>query len=101
MTTGHEAWFVLDTGATGTTLAADLVARLGLPRSGVTGVETLAGRAAVDTVRVAGLRLAALTALPVDSPKTKSTSYPIHELSSGQKAAMRSISQNIARAPTA
>ena len=57
VTTGHDVWFVLDTGATGTTMASDLVDRLGLPRSGVTAVETIEGRAAVATVRVAHLRL--------------------------------------------
>ena len=47
VTTTYEAWFVLDTGASGSTIATTLARRLGLPASGEGRVHAFDG--ATDT----------------------------------------------------
>jgi predicted aspartyl protease len=57
---GRPAWFVLDTGATGTTIHAGLVQRLGLPATGHARLTTVEGTVSVATVRLEGFRIEGL-----------------------------------------
>jgi len=52
VTTAHEAWFVLDTGASGTTVGTALARRLGLPISGESRMRALDGTTDVATVHL-------------------------------------------------
>ncbi len=52
VTRGRDAWFVLDTGASGTTIHADLADELGLASTNSTVITTIAGEARVATVRL-------------------------------------------------
>jgi len=62
VTSEQEAWFVLDTGATGTTIHTALARRLGLDATGRSRVTTLAGTARVATARLDAF---AIVGLPV------------------------------------
>jgi predicted aspartyl protease len=55
---GHQAWFVLDTGATGTTLHAGLVQRLGLVVGGHVRLATVDGTMSAPTVQLDEFRIA-------------------------------------------
>jgi predicted aspartyl protease len=58
---GTHAWFVLDTGATGTTVHPDLVERLGLKVSGSVRITTAESSMPVATVRLATLGIGGQT----------------------------------------
>lgn len=58
---GIEAWFILDTAATGTTMHPDLAKRLHLPMSGQTTITTVEGSVSAPTVRLQALRLDGLS----------------------------------------
>ena len=62
VTSEHDAWFVLDTGATGTTLHTGLARRLGLNGTGETRITTLGEAARVATVRLHGLAIVGVPA---------------------------------------
>ena len=59
---GVSAWFVIDTGATGTTLGDDLARRLGLRLSGNTRMATADGAMSVPTARLGTLGIAGVLA---------------------------------------
>lgn len=59
---GHAVWFVVDTGATGTTIRTDLARRLKLEPSGPATITTVDGSALVPTVRMRRLRIVGLAA---------------------------------------
>lgn len=56
-----EAWFILDTGATGTTMHPDLAKRLHLPISGQTMITTVEGSVPAPTVRLPAITLGGLS----------------------------------------
>ncbi len=58
---GRLAWFVVDTGATGTTIATTLADRLGVLSSGRTLVTTIAGSTSVPIGRLGTLRIDGVT----------------------------------------
>ena len=80
VTTGHHAWFVLDTGATGTTLHVGLADRLGLRATGHTRVTTLGQTARVATVRLDAF---AIIGLPV----THELDAAIHDMDAVRRSA--------------
>lgn len=59
---GRPAWFVLDTGASGTTVGTDLAAELALAPSGETRITTMGSAAAVPVARLEGLRISGMAA---------------------------------------
>jgi predicted aspartyl protease len=61
ITPSHQAWFILDTGATGTTIRGDLATRLGLTVSGRARLITADGAMDAPTVRLGDLRIAGLS----------------------------------------
>ncbi len=70
---GHRAWFAVDTGATGTTLASDMAATLGLVPTGQARLTTLEGGATTSTVRVPALKLDGV-------PVTHEVDAAVHDL---------------------
>lgn len=54
---GHRAWFAVDTGATGTTLASDTAEALGMRPIGHARLTTLQGGATAPTVHLPALKL--------------------------------------------
>jgi predicted aspartyl protease len=73
VTSGREAWFVLDTGASGTTLHAALAHRLGLVVSGESRVTTVDSMTRVATVHLAALSIVGL-------PVTHEVDVAVHDL---------------------
>jgi predicted aspartyl protease len=57
VTSQRDAWFVLDTGASGTTIHVELAQRLGLSPSGAARLHTVEGTAQVTTVRLERLTI--------------------------------------------
>jgi hypothetical protein len=70
---GRAAWFVLDTGATGTTVRTDLARALGLEMSGHVRLGTLEANAAVPVARLRGLRITGV-------PGTHDVDVAVHDL---------------------
>jgi len=73
VTTAHEAWFVLDTGASGTTVGTALARRLGLPVSDASRMRTLDGTMDVATVHLVGFEILGL-------PVTHELDAAVHDL---------------------
>ena len=73
VTTQREAWFVLDTGASGTTIHVGLAQRLGLSPSGQARLHTVEGTALVTTVRLETFAL-------VGWPVTHDLDVAVHDL---------------------
>lgn len=57
---GVQAWFVLDTGASGTTVHSALIGRLGLPVTGATRITTADGTMSASTARLTTLGIGGL-----------------------------------------
>ena len=69
----HSAWFVLDTGATGTTLRTELARELALEVSGEARLGTLGANAPVPVARLRGLRITGV-------PATHDVDVAVHDL---------------------
>ena len=80
VTPQHETWFVLDTGATGTTLHAGLASRLGLQTSGETRVTALDAAARFATVRLDAFAIAGL-------PVTHELDVAVHDMTLVRRSA--------------
>jgi hypothetical protein len=77
---GRAAWFVLDTGATGTTVRTDLARELALEVTGHARLGTLGPDAFVPVARLRGLRITGL-------PATHDVEVAVHELRAVRQSA--------------
>jgi predicted aspartyl protease len=76
-------WFLLDTGATSTTIRPQLVQKLGLPKMAaqVTGLQSMGGTLSADLYRVESIHYGPMEALNVLAPKFErpdSRSHPLY-----------------------